>query len=272
MVKTTVFSSPAGNFNMVSYVPDSGTGPWPVFIMFPGSGEAGNDPTKAYVNGPLAIMKNNNWNPTDKILIFAQTPYTYGTYGNPVAIPFLRAAIQAVINNFPVDKSKIFLTGLSYGADHVMCYIQKEDPTYYIPIAGIIPMSMAMYGSVGNSPNDSLGGNDLRMAKMRLLGFCGTLDNFFQSMQRFFTVLLKVAGYNEDFVTYVGGHSGWNQFYDNNYKGPKGLNIYDDAIQSTTSAPIVITPPVTPLSTPTITSIVTTIGYSDGTKKTITVL
>lgn len=271
MIKTTVFPSPAGNFNMVSSVPDTGPGPWPVFIMFPGDGEAGNDPTKAYVNGPLAVMKNNNWNPTDKILVFAQTPYHGGTYGNPVALPFLRAAIQSVVNNLPVDKSKIFLTGLSYGADHVMYYIQKEDPAYYVPIAGVITMSMGVYGSVGNSPNDSLGGNDIRFSKMRIIGFCGNQDPFLNPMQRFYNVLLKSAGYNEDFILYNGGHCCWNQFYDNNYKGPKGLNIYDDELQSTSSSPIVVTPP--PVTTPkTVKSVVAITTFSDGSTQNTTIV
>jgi len=266
MITTKVFSSPIGNFNLVYYVPDNATGPLPVFIMFPGSGESGNDPSKAYVNGPMAFVKNG-WTP-NFIIAFAQTPYTYGTYNNPAAIPFLRAAIQAVISNLPVDKSKIYLTGLSYGADHVMRYIQSEDDAHYVPIAGIIVMSMAMSGSVGTSPNDSLGGNDTRLAKMRIIGFCGTQDSFFQSMQRFFTVLLKGAGYNEDFISYNAGHSGWNQFYDNNYKGPKGLNIYDDAIQSTTPAPVVAPPVVVPPPvTKTIKSILIT--YSDNTQQTL---
>lgn len=263
MIKTTVFPSPVGSFNMVYYIPDNASGPLPVFVMFPGDGQTGSDANQAFVFGPLAIQKTNNWYPTDKILVFCQTPYQGGTFNRVAAcLGFLRAAMQAVLT-LPIDKTKIFLTGLSYGADHVMCYVQKEDPAYYVPIAGIIPMSMSIYGSVGSSPNDSLGGNDLRMAKMRIIGFCGTLDNFFLPMQRFFTILLKGAGYNEDFISYVAGHTGWNQFYDNNYKGPKGLNIYDDELQSTGYAPVVVTPP--PIAK-TIKSILIT--YTDGSSET----
>jgi len=261
MIATKVFPSPAGNFNLVYYVPDNITGPLPVFIMFPGDGEAGTDPSMAYVNGPMVFIKKG-WSP-NFIIVFAQTPYHGGTFGNPVAIPFLRAAIQAVVNNLPVDKTKIYLTGLSYGADHVMCYVQKEDPAYYIPIAGVIPMSMGIYGSVGSYPNDSLGGNDTRMNKMRIIGFCGNTDFPLNPMQRFFNVLLKAAGIDSNLIIYIGGHSGWNAFYDNNYKGPKGLNIYDDVIQSTTPAPIVTPPVVTPPTVAkTIKSI--TIQYNDG--------
>lgn len=264
MIKTITVPSPAGTFNLVYYTPDTGTGPWPVFIMFPGDGETGSDPSKAYVNGPMVFIKNG-WTP-NFVVVFAQTPYHGGTYGNPVAIPFLRSAVQYVANNLPVDKSHIYLTGLSYGADHLMCYIQKEDPAYYIPIAGIVPMSMSMYGSVGNYPNDSLGGNDSRFAKMRILGFCGTLDSgaFLNPMERFFG-LAKAAGYNADLILYTAGHTGWNQFYDNTYKGPnKALNIYDDQLQSTGYVPVVVTPPpVTPPPAPkTIKSILIT--YSDG--------
>lgn len=257
MITTKVIPSPAGNFNLVYYIPD-GKGPFPLIIMIPGDGETGSDPNKAYVNGPMVFAKNG-WNPPFMIA-FAQTPYHGGTFGNPVALPFLRAVMQELTNGkYPVDTSRIYLTGLSYGADHVMYYMQKEDDAHYIPVAAIIPMSMNMYGSGGNYPNDSIAGNDLRFKKTPIWAFCGNSDPFLAPMQRFNNVLAPAAGINAKLTIYSGGHGGWNPQYD-----PKGPDIYDWMLQY--SSGTVVAPPPPPVIVPvprTIKSVLFT--YSDGT-------
>jgi len=231
-----------GNTNMVSWAPSKPTTPRLLtVIQFPGNGEAGTDPTKAYVYGPQYFTKNTGFAPQDMQFIFAQTPYFGGTYGNPIAGAFLRAVIQYVKGLPNVDTNKIFLTGLSYGADHLLFYMQKEDAAHYIPIAGIVPMSMAMYGSIGSSPNDQLGGNDIRFNKTPIYGICGNADPFLSQM-------VKFNGYTTDptrqanpsnpvkitekFTQIVGNHTNeWNKAYDPagvlRVDGTRDTSIYD---------------------------------------------
>jgi len=263
MITSKIVSSPIGAFNWVQYTPDAGAGPWPVLIMIPGNGETGNDGSKAYVNGPFYFLKNIGWKP-NMVIVFAQTPYQGGTYGNPAALPFMRAVMHEIANGkYPVDITKIYLTGLSYGSDHVTYYMQKEDPAYYIPVAAIAPMSMNIYGSIGNYPNDTFGGNDSRFLKCPIWGFCGTQDSFYQPMHKFVTQLASAAGVKTKWTEWAGGHSGWNQFYNPTFK-QDGMNVEDWLSQYSTAVipPVATPPPVVVPAPKTIKSILIT--YSDG--------
>lgn len=266
MITTKVISSKIGSYNWVQYTPDKGTGPWPVLIMFPGAGQTGNDPNQAYVYGPLASAKNGY--APDMVLIFAQTPYPYGTYNNSVALSFLRSVMQEITNGkYPIDINRIYLTGLSYGADHIFYYIQKEDPAYYIPIAAIAPMSMQVFGSIGSSPNDTFGGNDDRFKSCPIWGFCGTQDSFYSPMHRFVTALAPAAGCKTKWTEWVGGHSGCGKYYDPNYR-ENGMNIEEWLLQYSLAPVVAPLPVVAPAKT--IVSMSTVITYSDKTTETIT--
>lgn len=222
-----------GNTNFIFYDPGISQ-PTGAVIFFPGNLETGSDPTKLYINGPLNFIKAGGLKPTYWV-IGVQTPYTGGTFNNPAALPFVRGALREITSGrYNIDKSKLILTGLSYGADHVMNYLQHEPDSTYIPIAAAIPMSIALAGQMGSYPNDALGGNDIRFAKLPLWGFCGTSDNFYLMMSHFFSLLTK-AGYYNIFTSYAGGHSGWNTYYSPTYK-LNGLNIYDWAMQYTVAA------------------------------------
>src|SRR5689334_6792113 len=70
--------SGVGNFNIVVYTPSGVTTDTVGLIMFPGSGESGSDPSKAFVNGPDYWLKTNPaWKP-GMVIAFAQTPTTWG--------------------------------------------------------------------------------------------------------------------------------------------------------------------------------------------------
>lgn len=257
-----------GKYNFVIYTPETGSGPWPVVVQIPGDGEAGNDPNKAYTNGPFAFLKDGTWKP-NMVFIFAQTPYHGGTYNNPLSKGFMRSVMQEVVSGkYPIDKTKIYLTGLSYGADHILFYVQKEDDAHFIAPAAIVPMSMSITGSAGNYPNDSIAGNDLRFKKIPIWAFCGTEDSFYAAMKRFATVLAPAAGITAKLTSAPGGHSGWNKWYTPSYK-ENGMNIEDWMLQYSTvpSSPVVVAPPpvVIPPAPKTIKSVVTTITYNDGT-------
>jgi hypothetical protein len=237
-----------GKFNLVIYTPAVVNSSLPAFVFVPGNGQTGNNASLLSVNGPLKFIQGG-WKP-NFIVVCAQTPYAGGTYNNPLSLPFMRAVMKEISSGaYGIDKTKIYLTGLSYGADHIVNYMQRETDANFIAPAAAIPMSISMYGTVGSYPNDALSGTDTRFATLPLWGFCGTSDDFYPYMSRYFSLLTK-AGYVNKFTKYTGGHSGWNTYYDPNYK-ENGLNIYDWALQyatkSTTPPPVVIAtnkPPV----------------------------
>jgi len=278
-----IYIQGVGNVNIVSWAPKNPTSARLLTVVqFPGSGESGSYPSKAYVFGPQYFTKNTGFAPQDMQFIFAQTPYTYGTYGNPVAGAFLRGVLQYVKELPAVDTTKIFLTGLSYGADHVMFYMQKEDTQHYVPIAGIIPMSMNMFGSVGNSPNDQLGGNDIRFNKTPIYAICGNADPFLSQMQKFYGYATdptrqadpsNPVKLSEKFTPIVGSHKNeWNNAYDPagvlKVDGTRDQSIYDWMRAQVANVPI--PPPVIVPAKKTILSATTTYLYSDSTKETIT--
>jgi len=225
--------SGVGIFNIAYYIPDGtpSSSKLPVFVFIPGSGETGTDVTKLYINGPLKFIQSGSWKPPF-VVIGAQTPYSWGMGWQTDPI-FMRAVMKEVVSGgYPIDPSQIVLTGLSYGASHVMNYMQFEKSAAFIKPLAAIPMSISCYGSGGSYPTDYLAGNDSRFADTSLWGFCGTLDSFYPAMSRFFTVLLKGAGYYFSFTPYSGGHGGWNTFYDPSYKNAVGQSIYDWALQT----------------------------------------
>jgi poly(3-hydroxybutyrate) depolymerase len=269
MIQTKIITSgtSAGNFNLVYYSPDGATGKLPTVVFVPGSGETGTDVTKLYVNGPLYFIQNKGWKPAFNVI--AVQP-TVSWPPNRLDTPwFMRAVMKEITTGaYNVDISKIYLTGLSYGAAHIYNYIQAETDDQIIYPAAIIPMSMAIYGITGNynafPETDALSGNDFRFDKIGFEGFCGTQDTSFLNPMNRYVSLLKDRGDSAFMYSYSGGHCCWNTIYDPTAKF-NSLSIYDWALQySTTNTPPVVTPP--PPATKTITKVV--IYYSDGTSVT----
>lgn len=262
MIKTGVITLGKMPTNIESYYPDApATSKLLTIVQFPGNGEAVSPISLSERYGPLYFVRNKNWAPNDMNFIFIQTPYHGGTFGQEAyAHGFLVDAIKYVAGLPNVDAGKIFLTGLSDGCDHLMYYMQKTTDAEYIPIAGIIPMSMNMFASIGNSPNDKLGGPDHRFDKCPIYSICGNADSFLTQMQKF-------AGYATDptrqsdtanpvkltikgVVQIKGAHTGeWNLAYDNTgvkkADGTTDTAVYDWArsVVSIVAPPIILPPP-----------------------------
>lgn len=103
--------------------------PSPMIIFLHGSGERGNDLEKVKAWGPPAIVEKNPDFPF--VVISPQCPD--GEWWNSY---LLKSMIDDVMANYNVDKSRVYLTGLSmggYGAwDLAMAY-----PGYFAAIAPI---------------------------------------------------------------------------------------------------------------------------------------
>lgn len=235
-VTTKVINLPGvGNVNFVFYNPGS-LHPVGAVVFFPGSDETGTDASKLYTNGSLKFEKAG-WHPPYWI-VGVQTPYSYGTFNNALALPFVRGALREITSGrYAIDNTKIILTGLSYGADHIVNYMQHEPDSTFIQPAAAILMSISMYGQSGSYPNDALAGSDSRFAKIPLWGFCGTSDPFYPMMSHFFSLTAK-AGYMDIFTSAAGGHNGtfWNTYYNPSWQS-NGTNIYDWAMKYQASTP-----------------------------------
>lgn len=121
-----------GEINYLMFLPKdySKNGPAsPMIVFLHGSGERGNDLEKVKAWGPPAIVEKNPNFPF--IVISPQCPdgQWWNTY-------LLKGMIDDILSKYNVDRSRIYLTGLSmggYGAwDLAMAY-----PSYFAAIAPI---------------------------------------------------------------------------------------------------------------------------------------
>jgi predicted peptidase len=106
-MKTTVET----NINYLMFLPKEYTPsgkPQPMIVFLHGSGECGRDLDKVKAWGPPAIVEKNPDFPF--IVLSPQCPK--GQYWNPYLI---KGMIDDVLEHFNVDKSRVYLTGLSIG-------------------------------------------------------------------------------------------------------------------------------------------------------------
>lgn len=201
------------SYNVIIYRPVGAVGKLPCFVFFPGSGESVSPPSALYVNGPLNFIQSG-WRPTNFIIVAAQTYVNYP--GDPL---WVQNVLDSVFKpSFNADTTRVYLTGLSYGAATTMGYLQ--DTINIHKIAAAIPMSI----------NINPSSEDGRFKTMPLWGFCGSADDFYTTMSNWF-VGLQAQGDPAIFTVIPGqGHCCWNTNYNPTWT-QNGLNIYDWALQ-----------------------------------------
>jgi len=118
---------------------------YPVLIFLHGKGERGNGSNnpdvlaKVLRNGPPKMIEKNNWNPTYPMVVIS--PQYHGNEGDlnnwGAGDPQnLRKFIKYTINNYKINKKRIYLTGLSHGGNGVYDYLTRlEDSISYIAAA-----------------------------------------------------------------------------------------------------------------------------------------
>ncbi|MBN2279542.1 MAG: prolyl oligopeptidase family serine peptidase [Candidatus Marinimicrobia bacterium] len=85
---------------------------FPMLVFLHGAGERGNDIEKVKAWGPPKIAENDKSFPY--VLVSPQCPEG-DWWSNPSQLENLYVLITAVMENYNVDKSKVYLTGLSMG-------------------------------------------------------------------------------------------------------------------------------------------------------------
>ncbi|MDQ5922533.1 MAG: hypothetical protein QG644_241, partial [Patescibacteria group bacterium] len=242
-VLSTSVTGPAGTLNLEIYIPTGTTSPKPAVVFIPGNGEVGTSRAKLYTNGPLNFIKNSGWRP-DFIVVGAQPS---GTWPNNAFTHTVLSHLVATPSYY-IDTNKIYLTGLSAGAEAIDTYIKTQSNP--VGLAAVVPMSITYEASCGDfyAQTDYLCGNDLKWATIPAWGFAGSNDSHWEKMRRFFYLMID-AGYNTRWTTYSGGHSGWNAFYNPTYEetiNGVSMNIYEWMLQYSRGG----TPPPPPTNTP----------------------
>lgn len=271
------------------YVPPAlaNTSNLPVLFFFQGIGESGSDLSKIYnsatAGGPAYFIEHGQWTDPYATQLVVISPQA--TSGSTTATELIYM-IKWAISNLGIDPNRVYITGLSAGGGCVIEYIThynqatgKPDLPIQIKVAAAVPMSAQM----GNPSQQMI--NNIISDKVNVWGFGSMTDSLGIATR----VLVQgafggnggsVTGLNSlgRFTSYVGGHSGWMNFYTPTYTeviNGKPMNIYQWMLQFAQNAvvqqpPVVVQPPVDvppPPAPKTIKSI--TITYSDNSQVTL---
>lgn len=198
-----------GNWNAYVYIPDNiGSKKVSAKVFFPGLGQIGTNAAKLLEYGPNKFI-NTGWKP-DFIVISAQPPSNGWIPAGEVD-----KVITDILAKYPIDPSKIDLTGLSAGGYAVTNYVFSNQK-YADRVRSIIPLSAP-------EPDASVdtGLTYIKKANTGYYGICGDQDAAYGGSRGQLALYNKVktTGVPNKFITVPGvGHSGslWNKYYDPN--------------------------------------------------------
>jgi hypothetical protein len=211
MIQTQIL----GN-NALVYLPNV-EGNYGVSIMFQGMGEAGNAAIdKADDYGFANFIQQGKFSPSYAVVAIQQK----NTWITPAQID---GVITEILKEYPrIDPKKINLTGLSAGAKVVFAYVLDQDP-YRKRINNIVVFSMPIvdkkwldrYETTRDFPQWHLIGNlDTH-----------TAGDFYHPELGRAQVAKQEGWLNFRYTEWTGGHSGWNTFYNPQWKDTDGVSL-----------------------------------------------
>lgn len=133
--------------------------------------------------------------------------------------------IDYMVSNYRVDTSRIYLTGLSAGANSIFVYL-TDKREYAQRIAAVVPMSTTFIDSTHRSQF-----RYINEANVHTLMYCGTGDStYYKANIRYAERINAVTPGLAKFVSYDGEHRGWNPMYNptHRYYNP---NMYEWLLQ-----------------------------------------
>ena len=172
---------------------------FPLLLFLHGAGERGDDPEKVKIHGPIKYCLDPEKSKTWPFITIA--PQTKGIrFWSPAQ---LRVLLEQICATYPVDKSRVYVTGLSMGGFGTWGMIAHNADIIAAaaPLCGGYPLEFAP-----------------KMAKTPIWAFHGDADGAVKyEYSRDLVEAVRAAG-NKDvkFTTYPGvGHDCWTRTYAN---------------------------------------------------------
>lgn len=140
--KAYALGTTAAPYGFLIYEPEqkSSGNKFPLLIFLHGGDETGNSEknnmvlSKAAKHGPSRYIKHKSWNPPTPMIVVS--PQTTDGWWRPEMV---HEFIGYLIENYPIDKSRIYLTGLSRGGTGSFDYINKYGNESYV--AAMLPVA-----------------------------------------------------------------------------------------------------------------------------------
>ena len=211
-----------------SYNVKANTEKYPLLIFLNGTGESAK-------HGNLKKLKK--WGPPHYMLdsmrfefkvagkmqpMIVVCPQSETGYRSPLTT---NQVIDFMIAKYRVDASRIYLTGLSAGAQSLLRYLTQK-PEYAARIAAAVPMSTIKLDSTSRSHLYYINN-----AHVPLNWFCGDKDETYLKANEAYAAAINAVTPNlVQFRTYDGAHNNWNAMYKPTHKYYKP-NIYEWMLQ-----------------------------------------
>ena len=189
---------------------------WPVILFLHGAGERGYEGlSQTHVGLGRAIRFNPERWPA--IVVFPQMPP--GRNWMPSTEPIGIGALEATIDEFAVDTSRIYLTGLSMGG-YGSLFLGSRHADRFAAIVAICPTvgNGDRYPFLsGSSYAEAVSGTAEALSSLPVWLFHGEDDPVFaSSISADLTLALQDRGADVRFTEYVDtGHNAWDPAYDN---------------------------------------------------------
>src|SRR2546430_68181 len=183
--------------------------PWPLILFLHGAGERGSDISKVALHGPPKMVKQGKDFPF--IIVSPQCPANQGWDDD-----LLLALLEDVAGKYKVDKSRVYLTGLSMGG-YGTWSLGLAHPEKFAAIAPICG---------GGDPVTLLLANSKKADSIKTLGvwaFHGAEDPVvkLEESQRMVEALKRFGGRDVDLTVYPEPHhNSWTETYNT-------PNLYD---------------------------------------------
>ncbi|NOY41765.1 MAG: phospholipase [Planctomycetes bacterium] len=166
---------------------------YPLLIFLHGRGEQGDDLAKVTIHGPYEMVKKLG---LEVIIVAPQSPLD-----ERWDIDMLSAFVDAVLEKYPIDRQRVYLTGLSMGGEGAWRLAIHRPNTFaaLVPICGVGPSSQA--AKISHLPTWAFHG-----AKDSVVRVAGTKKMI---------AAMQTAGGKPRVTIYDNvGHNSWKPAYD----------------------------------------------------------